>query len=604
MSSDPRANRGMSGMAILFLATASLLIGTIGFTYWVGRTALESNRTLGQQQEVIQRLEHFLSVLKDAETGQRGYLLTGEDAYLEPYRKATVEIRSDLEAFWGHISSGDVPKEPMLRVMRLTEEKLAELGRTIDARRDRGAEAALAIVRTDEGKQIMDEIRTRVAEVERGEEAEFRQAAERLNAATWMRTGAFALTALANLGFLGWVYRRISLEMERRAAAVGEAERERGLLRQSEERLRTILDTLPVAIFLSDASGRVIFTNVAVDRIWGISRLVTRDEYGQYQGRWLASGRPVEPNEWALARTLDTGELWVNDLVEVDLGEGERKILHNYSIPIRDGQRALTGVVVVTEDVTEATEAQEQVREAKEAAERTAAELARSNQDLEQFAYVASHDLQEPLRMIRGYLELLSERYKGQIDEKADKYIGYAVDGAGRMSGLIRDLLSFSRVNTRGETFGSVPCEEALDYALRNLERSIETSGAKVTHESLPLVSGDKTQLAQLFQNLVGNAIKFRSSERSPEIHIAVRLENGQWLFQVRDNGIGFEQQYEGKIFKIFQRLHDRGQYPGTGIGLAICRRIVERHGGQIWAAGEPGQGATFFFTIPERGIP
>ena len=236
---------------------------------------------------------------------------------------------------------------------------------------------------------------------------------------------------------------------------------------------------------------------------------------------------------------------------------------------------------------------------AQQEATRRADDLVRSNEDLEQFAYVASHDLQEPLRMITGYLQLLADRYTGQLDEKADKYIAYAVDGAERMSGLIRDLLAFSRINTRGEGLQSTDVQEAFDWALRSLGSTIEASGAAVTHDPLPTVRGDKSQLSQLFQNLIGNAVKFRSLDRPPQIHVSVRREQANWQFSVQDNGIGFEQQYEAKMFMIFQRLHGRGEYPGTGIGLAICKRIVERHGGHIWALGEPGHGATFVFTIP-----
>jgi signal transduction histidine kinase len=227
-------------------------------------------------------------------------------------------------------------------------------------------------------------------------------------------------------------------------------------------------------------------------------------------------------------------------------------------------------------------------------------ELARSNQDLEQFAYVASHDLQEPLRMVAGYLELLSQRYRGQLDEKADKYIAYAVDGAERMSTLIRDLLAFSRVNTRGDELQTVDSREAFESALQNLGSAIRESDAAVSHGPLPAVGADRTQLTQVFQNLIGNALKFRSPARPPQVHVTAEEKEGAWLFRVRDNGIGFDPQYEDKVFLIFQRLHGRGQYPGTGIGLAICKRIVERHGGRIWATSELGQGSTFFFTIPK----
>jgi signal transduction histidine kinase len=242
---------------------------------------------------------------------------------------------------------------------------------------------------------------------------------------------------------------------------------------------------------------------------------------------------------------------------------------------------------------------------AEEALKRTAEELDRSNKELEQFAYIASHDLQEPLRTIMGFLQLLSERYKGRLDEKADRYISYAVEGADRMSTLIRDLLSYSRVNTRGERFQQTQAGESLEFALKNLSSAVQQSGCRIMQDQLPTVYADKIQLAQLFQNLIGNAIKYRMPGRNPEIRISVRqdIEEGCFVFNIEDNGIGFEQQYEEKIFRIFQRLHSRNKYTGTGIGLAICKRIVERHGGRIWAVGKPNEGSVFSFTIPMHGI-
>ena len=243
------------------------------------------------------------------------------------------------------------------------------------------------------------------------------------------------------------------------------------------------------------------------------------------------------------------------------------------------------------------------VAERTEALQRTADELARSNKDLEQFAYVASHDLQEPLRMVAGYLQLLSERYRGQLDEKADKFIDYAVDGAERMSGLIRDLLGYSRVNTRGEQLR--PDQRRRGPGPRVAEPSArrpKKAAPRLPAIRLPMVWADKSQLVQLFQNLVGNAIKFRSPDRASEIHVSVEKQDQQWFFRVRDNGIGFDETVPGQDFLDLPAAPQAGEYPGTGIGLAICKRIVERHGGKIWASGGLGKGATFYFTIPTRG--
>jgi PAS domain S-box-containing protein len=226
-------------------------------------------------------------------------------------------------------------------------------------------------------------------------------------------------------------------------------------------------------------------------------------------------------------------------------------------------------------------------------------ELARSNADLEQFAYVASHDLQEPLRMVASYTQLLARRYRGKLDADADEFIGFAVDGANRMQQLIEDLLNYSRLTTTGKAPTLTRSESACKAAIGNLQESIKDSNAVVHVGTLPTVLADAHQLMALFQNLIGNAIKYRDV-RKPEIHVSARPEGREWVFSVRDNGIGIESQYFGRIFQMFQRLHSRRDYPGTGIGLAMCKRIVERHGGRIWLESQPGRGSTFLFTIPQ----
>ncbi|MBS4095725.1 MAG: GAF domain-containing protein [Sulfuricella sp.] len=241
------------------------------------------------------------------------------------------------------------------------------------------------------------------------------------------------------------------------------------------------------------------------------------------------------------------------------------------------------------------------IAEAKKTAEelaRKTEELARSNKELQEFAYVASHDLQEPLRMVSSYLSLIERRYKGQLDQDADEFIHFAVDGATRMQQLIKDLLTYSRVGTRGKPFVPTDSYQALAAALDNLQIAIQEQQATITHDPLPSVVADGSQLTQLFQNLVGNAIKFHGAEK-PLIHVSACEKGGEWEFAVKDNGIGIAPENFERIFVIFQRLHSRDEYPGTGIGLSVCKRIVERHGGRIWLESELGKGTTFYFTLP-----
>jgi light-regulated signal transduction histidine kinase (bacteriophytochrome) len=230
-------------------------------------------------------------------------------------------------------------------------------------------------------------------------------------------------------------------------------------------------------------------------------------------------------------------------------------------------------------------------------------ELARSNRDLEQFAYVASHDLQEPLRMVATYTQLLAERYQDKLDADADKYIHYAVDGALRMQVLVRDLLAFSRVGRQGTELAETDCNKVMETVLQNLESAIQDSGARVRYKPLPTVTADGSQLLQVLQNLIANAMKFHG-EDAPVIQISCEKKGRDWVFSVADNGIGIAPEHAETIFVIFKRLHTRTEYPGSGIGLSICKKIVEHHGGRIWVESAPGHGCTFYFTIPVQVNP
>jgi PAS domain S-box-containing protein len=253
-----------------------------------------------------------------------------------------------------------------------------------------------------------------------------------------------------------------------------------------------------------------------------------------------------------------------------------------------DGRQIFT---VILRDISERKQAEVELQ-------RRTLELERSNRELEQFANVASHDLQEPLRMVTGYVKLLARRYQGQLDSDADEFIGYAVDGVDRMRDLINDILTYSQLGASGQTSESIDLNAIVEVVLRNMKDSVDEIGATITWDELPLVTSNASQMGQLFQNLLTNAIKFKGEE-SPTIHINSQQQEAEWLFSVRDNGIGIDSQHYERIFSLFQRLHGRSDYPGTGVGLAICKRVVELHGGRIWVDSQIGKGTTFFFTIP-----
>jgi PAS domain S-box-containing protein len=357
-------------------------------------------------------------------------------------------------------------------------------------------------------------------------------------------------------------------------------------LRDSEALYHSLVETLPVNILRKDLEGHITFGNKRYAETIGrpMSELLGKTDADLFPPD--LARKYVEDDR----RVIETGEVFEDIEAHLRAG-GEPSYVQVLKAPVLDARGKVVGTQTIFWDVTARKQAEQSL-------EQTAQELARSNRELEQFAYVASHDLQEPLRMIAAYTQLLQRRYKDKLDKDANEFIGYAVDGALRMQKLIQDLLTYSRVGTRTKPFERVRMEDALSAAMANLQIAIAESAAAVTHDPLPRVNGDMVQLVQLFQNLLSNAIKFRGTEPL-RIHISAEAREHQWLFAVRDNGIGIDPQYFRRIFIIFQRLHTQQEYPGTGIGLAVCKKIVERHGGRMWVESEPGKGSAFFFTMP-----
>lgn len=378
--------------------------------------------------------------------------------------------------------------------------------------------------------------------------------------------------------------RRLVISMAMDVTARRQALKE---LRESEEKFRAAFDLAAIGRVLATPEGQFFQVNQAFCEMTGYTEeeLCQKTWWDITHPDFLASGHHYM--QQLIQKTIPS----YNEELIIAHKSGEALWIRLNRILLFDADNQPLYLVSDIENITQRKTAEAEIN-------RILAELERSNIELQQFAYVASHDLQEPLRMVTSYLQLLQRRYSNQLDSDADEFIGYAVDGANRMKQLIQDLLAFSRVGTRGKPFEPIQVDIILKEVLTNLETSIKETAVQISHDPLPTILGDASQLVQLFQNLLSNAIKFRG-ESTPQIHIGAEKQDGVWQFSIRDNGIGFDPQFSERIFIIFQRLHTRANYGGTGIGLAICKKIVERHGGKIWVHSEPGVGTTFYFTIP-----
>jgi PAS domain S-box-containing protein len=381
---------------------------------------------------------------------------------------------------------------------------------------------------------------------------------------------------------------------ERHHAAV---ERER-LLEQVEferRRLATVLQQMPAGVVIAAApSGALVLGNPAMERLFGhpfvlVDRVA---QYTCYQGLHT-DGRAYLPEEWPLARALTQGEEVRDEAIRIPRPDGTQATAWVSASPIRDRYGHIIGAVTVANDVTARQEAAEERG-------RLLAELQRVNAELQQFASIVSHDLSEPLRAITSFTTLLAQQYHGKLDAAADEYLAFVTDAAQRMQRMLADLLAYRRLGAAVPTVAPVDCETLLAEVLADLRLAVEESQAEITHDPLPTVPGDATRLKHVLQNLLGNALKFRHPAAPPRVHIAARRAEGGWEFAVRDHGIGLDPAQAERIFQVFQRLHTPREYPGTGIGLAICKRIIEQYGGRIWVESQPGQGATFFFTVGE----
>ncbi|AFM24588.1 ATP-binding protein [Desulfomonile tiedjei] len=377
----------------------------------------------------------------------------------------------------------------------------------------------------------------------------------------------------------------IGLGMRRLSQREHERDQAQAELRISEEKYRTLFDDSRDGVFISSRQGELIEANKSLLDMFGYT---AEEVIGKNSLQFYSDPGEREKLREAIERTGSVKGYEVSfrkkNSTPIDCVLTANVRLN------ADG--AVVGYQGIVRDISDRKRAEETLK-------RQARELERSNADLEQFAFIASHDLREPLRNVAGCMQLLDKKCKGSLDKDADQLIRYAVESVGKMKSLVQDLLAYSRVNTQGQSFRAVDMQEILDLSVENLRSLIVQKGTKMTYDQMPMVMGDPTQLVQLLQNLLGNAVKF-SADESSAVHVSARRDGHEWVFSVKDNGIGIQEKYFEKIFEIFQQLSRKGPFQGTGIGLAIVKKIVERHRGRVWVESEVGVGSTFYFTIPD----
>ncbi|HJW09809.1 MAG TPA: ATP-binding protein [Holophagaceae bacterium] len=362
--------------------------------------------------------------------------------------------------------------------------------------------------------------------------------------------------------------------------------------------LKLALDESAI-VATTDAKGTITYVN---DKFCEISQYSREELLGQNH-RIINSGHHPKEFFTELWKAISSGQVWRGE-IRNRAKDGSFYWVGTTIVPFLDEAGRPWQHMAIRFDITDRKRVEEQLRAEQAELQRRAEALARSNAELEQFAYVASHDLQEPLRMVSNFTQLLAKRYKGRLDEDADEFIRYASEGARNMQAMILDLLAYARLNADAPGGAPARLDAALDGALMNLHVALAEAAPVLRREALPEVPGDLGQLTQLYQNLIGNALKFRSPGRAAEIGIGAERDGDRWRCWVKDNGIGLDTRQADRIFILFQRLHARDAFPGSGIGLAFCKRIVERHGGRIWVESTPGEGATFFFTLPAERSP
>ena len=575
----------VTAFLVSFLAVC--LLGALA--YLDARSLLSHNVWIVHTYEVLRKIDRVFQDVRDATSDGRWYLRAGKDSYAQAFETDAAAFTADLDDLSRMTADNPLQQHNVEQYRLLAGAGLASVRQRVAAQKASGVASAEALGGTQDRENI-DQVRaltSRMVEEENHLLAR-RTAASAHSARLTLLTFALLLS-LAVLLLLGlYLYIRHDLAVRRRAAQA---------LAESDRRFRRVMESAPDAMIITNTAGIISLSNTRASQLFGYSR---EELAGQPLSTLLLERAvpAVEPLEEEADAARLTRERALLDLrARGALLDGVRRDGGRFPVdfsqsPLEAGEEQL--LITTVRDRTDQQRAEEALR-------KFSLDLARSNAELERFAYVASHDLQEPLRMVSSYTQLLSRRYKGKLDANADEFIDYAVDGATRMQKLIADLLALSRVGTQAKPSEPVDTAAILLRVLGDLRSTIENVNGEVQYpDKMPTVLADGIQIGQLFQNLIGNGLKFHG-EAPPriEVNVAPDAEEGWWRFAFKDNGIGIEPQYFERIFVIFQRLHGKERYAGTGIGLAICKKIVERLGGKLWVESKAGEGTTFLFTLP-----
>jgi len=595
------------------------LLVNLAVAWWnvdnLTRTQEEFDKTRTNQG----KLREFLSTIKDAETGQRGYVLTANKEYLEPFTEASEHITQQYQALHTSLQNDAIQRERLDQLWILAQKKMNHMAGIVEQARLNRTDEARHPQRHKEGKEMMDRIRRLVAEMDAHEE---KQRIRQADALQLSRTIALATSlggGLLALSIVGLAFVLVRAELKRRSLVEGE-------LRESEASFRVLAEVMPQMVWMTHSNGDHAYYNQRWYEYTGLSQLESQaqgwsnplhpDDRERTRSHWkqaLDTGRPYETEyrlrradgeyRWFLARAQPQRDernrvlRWIGTSTDIDASKRATEVLEE---EVRKRTAELVGAnVALRQEIADRARAEE-------FSQVLLTELKRSNESLEQFAYVASHDLQEPLRKIQAFGDLLGRKYGKAFDEQGTAYVERMVSSATRMRTLIDDLLTYSRVSTRLRATEEVNLSQLVDGVLSDLDNQITRTGGTVHVASLPTIQGDPVQMRQLFQNLIGNALKFHHPERPPEVYVEAEPQTDgeeRCRLTVRDNGIGFEEVYADRIFQMFQRLHGRGEYEGTGMGLAICRKIAERHGGSITVRSKVNEGTTFIVEMPLRSV-